>query len=505
MTVPRPAVLVAAVLAVLVVLGLVATVAASDARTVSAGAVAAEPVVETTVACPGLRSREGYTESSVAAATPPMAGGTAEATTPAPTSRAAVRTLTKDPTDGKNLIVLRDPGERGLYVGRSGERDSVVGRGDGLLAPGFSVTQTERTVDGAGRGIAATSCLPTGADFWFVGAASGVGQRAVLVLTNPEGATAAVDVDVYGTRGPVDAPAARGVQVEPRSRTELRLDQLAPGQRVLALHVKVTSGRLSAALTETDVDGLQPRGTDWIPTALGPATQVTVPGVPPVAKGRESDVRLDVVAPGDSDAVVRLSLATSDGVFAPVGSDVLEVPAGSVASFDLTEALRGQAASLLLESDVPVTAGARVLLKRPDYYGDVLFLSAADALSAAAVVPENQTTDDLATRLVLTAPESAASVEVKAFNQTDSDTTTVSIEGGTTQVVTVTPPPGLRRYGLVITPLPGSGPVVGVRFIDEEGARGPLVSALPLRAARLTAVVREAVPELTAGMQGYQS
>ena len=503
MTTRRPALAVALVTVVAVGAGVLATVASSEAQDTAPAVPVLAPVVETTVACPGLRSREGYTESSVAAATPPMKSGAAGSAADATSARATVRTLTTDPDDSKNLIVLREPGERGLYVGRSGERDSVVGRGEGALAPGFSVTQTERTVDGAGRGIASTTSLPTGADFWFVGAASGVGQRAVLVLTNPEGATASVDVDLYGPKGPVDAPSARGVQVDPRSRTELRLDQLAPGLPVVAVHVKVTSGRLSAAMTETDVDGRQPRGTDWIPSALAPSTQVIVPGVPAVAKGRESKVRLDVVAPGESDAVVKLSLATSDGVFTPAGKDILEVSAGSVASFDLTDVLRGQAAALLLESDVPITAGAKVVLRRPDFYGDVLFLAASEPLTAAAVVPENETTQDLSTRLVLTAPAGAATVEVSAFNASNTQVATVSIAAGTTTVFTVKPPKGQPRYGLVVTPQPGSGPVVGVRLIDEEGARGPLVSALPLRAARLTALVREAIPQLTAGMPGY--
>jgi len=505
MTARRPALMLVVVAVVALAAGALATVASSQDQVATPAVPVLAPVVATTVACPGLRSREGYTESSVAAATPPLKAGASRSPTDSTSARATVRTLTTDPADSKNLIVLHEPGERGLYVGRSGERDSVVGRGDGALAPGFSVTQTERTVDGSGRGIAATACLPTGPDFWFVGAASGVGQRAVLVLTNPEGATASVDVDLYGPKGPVDAPSARGVQVDPRSRTELRLDQLAPGLPVLAVHVKVTSGRLSAAMTETDVDGRQPKGTDWIPSALPPATQVIVPGVPPVAKGRESTVRLDVVAPGASDAVVKLSLVTSDGAFAPAGKDVLEVSAGSVTSFDLTGVLRGQAAALMLESDVPITAGAKVVLRRPDFYGDMLFVSASEALTAAAVVPENETTQDLATRLVLTAPQGAATVDVSAFNASDSADSTVTIPAGTTTVFTVKPPQGQPRYGLVVTPRPGSGPVVGVRFIDEEGARGPLVSALPLRAARLTALVREAVPQLTAGMPGYSS
>jgi hypothetical protein len=259
---------VGAALAGALVLGGLATAGQASPPTPSAPV--ATPVVDTTLACPGLRSREGYTDSTVAAATPPGSAAAASGEG-APPSLAVVRTLTTDPAASKRLIVLRQPGERGSYTGRNGERDAVVGRGSGALAPGFSVTQTERTVDGGGRGLASTACLPTGADFWFVGAASGVGQLATLVLTNPEDATASVDVDFLGRRGPLEAPAARGVQVASRSTTELKLADLVPGEPVLAVHVKVTSGRLSAALTETDVAGLRrwsPGSRAW-PRAAG--------------------------------------------------------------------------------------------------------------------------------------------------------------------------------------------------------------------------------------------
>lgn len=495
----RPVVPAAVAVLVLAGLAAVATAQVPDGRGAGAAEVVQVPVAETVVACPGLRSRKGYTESTVAAATPPSRGADDAAS---PGAEGLVTTLTTDPDDAEVLIELDAPGDRGAYVGRSGERDSVTGRATGNLAPGFSVTQTERTVDGAGRGLASTACLPTGADFWFVGAASGVGQRAVLVLTNPENATASVDVTFYGAGGVVDAPGGRGVQVPARSRVELRLERLAPGEKVLALHVQVQAGRLSAAVTETDVDGFLPQGTDWIPSAADPTTTLVVPGVPQVADGRDAKVRLDLVAP-TGGAVVTLAVAASDGTFVPLGADVVDVPAGTVRSVDLTKALRGEAAAILVSSDQPVTAGARVLLKRPDYFGDVLFLAASQPLTSSAVVPDNRRSQDLATRLVLSAPDSAASVQVSTFTGgAEGVPVTVDLAAGTTRWVTVRAPEGSDRYGLVVTPLPGSGPVYGVRMLDEEGPRGPLVTSLPLRTARLTVVVPDAVPDIAAGTVG---
>jgi len=491
----RPMVQVMLAVVLLVVSGGVATAVAPPVRGPAVAAPTHVPVSETLVACPGLRSRAGYTESTVAAATPPQVQGVE----PNAAGSGTVRTLTRNLDDEKTLIQLTAPGDRGAYTGRNGEHDSVTGSAEGSLAPGFSVTQTERTVDGRGRGLASTQCLPTGNDFWFVGAASGVGQRAVLVLTNPEEAKATVDVSLYGKRGPVNAPAARGVVVPARSSVQLRLDRVAPGQPVLALDVQVQVGRLSAALTETDVFGFQPRGTDWIPGAAAPALTQVVPGVPRTDQGRKSSVRLDLAAPGDA-AVVNLSIVTPDGTFRPQGVDVVDVPAGGVKSVDLTAALRGQPATVLVQSDVPVTAGARVFLKDPNFFGDSLFLAASPALSAPAVVPDNRITKDLATRVILSAPGAAATVKITAFaGDTQVPVETVEVPAGSTREVTVVPPKHLKRFGLVLTPQTGSGPVYGVRMLDEQGPRGPLVTSFPLRAARLIATVPVTVPDVVAG------
>jgi hypothetical protein len=491
----RPMLHVLLAVVLLVGAGALATSLAPTSRGPAAAVTTQVPVSETLVACPGLRSREGFTESTVAAATPPQVEGVdVEAE-----GSGSVSTLTRSEENDKTLIELTAPGDRGTYTGRNGERDSVTGSAAGSLAPGFSVTQTERTVDGKGRGLASTQCLPTGNDFWFVGAGSGVGQRAVLVLTNPEEAIATVDVDFFGRRGPVDAPGARGIEVPARSSVEVRLDEVAPGERVLGLNVQVRVGRLSAALTETDVFGFEPRGTDWVPGAVAQATSLVVPGVPRVDQGRESTVRLDLASPVDA-AVVSLTLVTPEGDFTPQGVDVVDVPAGGVRSVDLTEALRGEPATILVESDVPITAGARVFLENPDIFGDTLYLAASLPLTAPAVVPDNRITKDLATRLVLSAPGDAASVKVTAFAGDEQvPVTTVELPAGSTRQVTIEPPKKLARFGLVITPVAGSGPVYGVRMLDEEGPRGPLVTSFPLRTARLIATVPVTVPDVAAG------
>jgi hypothetical protein len=504
----RPVALLGAVVAGVIVTAGVATAVAPTPRGPGAHPVATVPVRETVVACPGLRSRVGYTDSSVAAGTPPQAGSGGSAA--GADDVAVVRTLTEDPSKSRAKIILRSPGASGVYTGRNGERDSLVGRAQGTMAPGFTVTQTERTVDGSHRGLATTLCLQSSTDFWFVGAGTQVGEQSELVLTNPENAVAMVDVSMFGHRGRYDSPAANGITVPARSRVELSIPRLAPAQEVLALHVAVRSGRLSAAITQTDVNGFQPRGTDWIPATVAPARALVIPGIPAVARDRVGRVVLDIAAPR-SDAIVSVKMVTPDGTFTPIGGGELDIRSGSVRQVDLTKPLRRQPAALLVTSDTPVTAGAKVVLKRPGYYGDSMYLAATDGLTGSAVVPDNITTADLTTRLIISAPTGDADVQVFTYTANGKQrTVTISVPGGTTRAIAVGPPtvnPGepvkgtrYRRFGMVVTPTAGSAPIFAVRMQDEEGSRGPLVSALPLLAARLTVPLLPAAPSGVAGV-----
>jgi hypothetical protein len=174
-----------------------------------------------------------------------------------------------------------------------------------------------------------------------------------------------------------------------------------------------------------------------------------------------------VVAPRTA-AVVTLSLITPEGTFTPEDVSVLDVPAGAVKSVDLTDAFAGEPGAVLVTADAPVTAGARVFLSDPQLFGDSLYLGASLPLTAPAVVPDNLITNDLATRLILSAPEQGATVLVSPFagsGQAGSEQT-VEIPAGATRQLTVKPGEDLRRFGLVVAPQKGSGPVYGVRMLD---------------------------------------
>ena len=78
----------------------------------------------------------------------------------------------------------------------------------------------------------------------------------------------------------------------------------------------------------------------------------------------------------------------------------------------------------------------------------------------------------------------------------------ISLAAGDTKVLTIPAKKiggePVKTFGLVITP-GGSGLLYGVRMLDEEGPRGPLVTSFPLSSARLLAEVPEAYPDVAVG------
>jgi hypothetical protein len=147
------------------------------------------------------------------------------------------------------------------------------------------------------------------------------------------------------------------------------------------------------------------------------------------------------------------------------------------------------------------------VLRDPKIFGDTLFLAAAPPLNQTAVVPDNRATKDLATRLIVTASTQRAGAVVTGFAGGEDWTAgRIRLDAGTTGVLTVRPPPArlskgnhaIESFGLVVTPT-GDGQLYGVRMLDEQGPRGPLVTSFPLRTARLQAKVRESYPDVAVG------
>ena len=489
----RPGVALLAVVLLLLGLGVAADVTAADegpvaGTTSSAGPPPTVPLARADGVCPDPAADDTTsTQIGLAAPGPPD--------TAAAPGVAQLETLRGRPLPG----TARPPSS--ASVAATPGLGPVVGRASGAAAPGLGVDLLTRSTADAARGLLGTACVAPASDFWFVGSGAVVGQRGRVYLSNPEAAPAVADVTLYGPDGPIDAPAGRGIAVD-AGRQEVRLlDALSPGTAVFAVHVHARTGRVAAAVRDQQIDGLTPRGADWVPAAAAPARRQVIAGV--VAGSGER--RLQVVAPGASDAIVKVRLVTDSGSFAPAGLDVIEVPAGSVKDVDLAQYAMGEAVGVELDSDVPVTAGVLVRASGVGPLTDVAWTSAGEPLmpDTPGVVAEAR--QDSATRtasaLLLAAPGADATVRVAALPPATGTPQQVRVPGGGAVVVDLGTVSTAASFALTVTPLAGSGPVYATRAVSESEAKGPLLTLEPVAAGRFTVTVPRVVGDLSTGLR----
>jgi hypothetical protein len=376
----------------------------------------------------------------------------------------------------------------------------LLARGSAGSAPGLAVSQTTRSTEATMRGLAGTRCVPPGTDFWFVGSGAVVGQRGRVYLTNPEPTPAVVDVTLYGPDGPIDAPDGRGVSVAGGEQEVRLLDALSPGTTRFAVHVRARQGRVSAAVRDQQVDGLTPLGADWVPAASAPARQVSVPGVP----GEGGERLLQVVAPGDSDAIVRLRLVGEAGPFAPTGLDVLEVPAGSVAEVDLAPSTSGEPVTVELDADAPVTAGVLSrTVPAPASLSELAYAAASAPLTpdTPGVVPEVRQGELLTNRLWLTAPEAGAvTVVLTPLPPSSGTATEVTVPAGSQLPVDLATVSTAESFALSVVPT--SGRLLAVLQVDEVEPRGVMLTSSPVPPGLFAVPVPRVVADLSTGLRG---
>ncbi len=487
---PAPALLLAGLLALLVVVGELVPVPA--VRTSAARRVA---VVAAEAVCPDLRQVPPVLRTRVSAGVapgPPGAGGA--------DARALARSGAPVP------LALTGTGQVAVGLAQQLDGDALLVRARGAVAGGLEVEQVTRGSSGSQRGLAATRCEAPLTDGWWLGGATTVGDSTTLLLTNPDDAPAVVDVAVQTASGRVDARPGRGIAVGPHARTAVPLDRLAPDRDLLAVHVRAVQGRFAAGVRHARFDGRVPRGSDWVPPAGTPSRTVVVAGLP-AGPGRRTVL---VANPGTEDTVVSLQLATSDGLVTPSGLEAVPVPAGLVVAQELTEQLAGTPASVRVVSEGgPVLASGLVVdaqYARPGVpdgpVRELAWSGAATPLAGPALVTDVVLDRPTQSTVLLSAFDGDARVQVAPVRivgvggRLPAGRTVVVPSGRTValRLSSFLPRGSTGRLAVAVTPLAGSAPVVGSRYLRERGEQGPLSTLLVLRAAP-GSVVRPAVQQ----------
>jgi uncharacterized protein DUF5719 len=351
----------------------------------------------------------------------------------------------------------------------------VVVQASGAMARGL---EAEQVLPG---GKISAHCDGPGTNFWFVGPGAFTVPHIQLYLMNVGSQSADVDVQAFTDAGPLQGSTDTGVAVAPHAMVTQSLSKLLHGTRMVALNVRTSVGQVVAAVEDTTGSA---RSGAWLPAAGAPGTRIVIPGMPPTAGTRQ----LYVAVPGTQDAHITLSAVTDKGTYHPTGGGGLDIPGGSVAQLSLTS-LSAIYGALEISSDVPITAS---LLTPGGPKGTPGAMTAAlSAVQEQGVVAVNVSGKGAVSSLVLSAPWRAARVRVTEIGSGGGQT-----PPGAGQVVTVpaehsvlqqlSTPAGVRRgsvFAVVITPLPGSGPIYAARVVMSSGKGGTLESVLPVSSA----------------------
>lgn len=204
--------------------------------------------------------------------------------------------------------------------------------------------------DGEG-GVGAEPCAHRPATRWFVPEASTLrGQDATVVIHNPFGSEAVIDVRLLGEAGPISHGRLRGLVLDPGQVTAVAVGRFALGEPGVAADVEAHLGRVVVGGVNVSTAGVR--------TVVGtpaPARSVVLPGTGDAASGR-----LVVSAPAD-DAAFRADALGTAGQSPLV--DLESVPGESSATFDLPA--EGGGVLVQGEGAAPLLAGRLLVPPAP--------------------------------------------------------------------------------------------------------------------------------------------
>ncbi|WP_020120750.1 DUF5719 family protein [Streptomyces canus] len=444
------------------------------------------PVERTSLLCPSP-STSDIAETSYTSFTPVTkdAGGGGKAELQAAVAESDGKSKSKSKSTGKDkgkgkkagkpVLEPQEPGKPATGDTSGGDAPALVGTAEGKFAPGWTVQETTEVAAGSGRGLQGVNCSAPDTEFWFPGASTAADRTDYVHLTNPDDSAAVVDIKLYGKDGALDSTLGEGITVAPHSSDPILLSTLTEEkQENLTVHVNVRSGRVGAAVQALDGK----LGGDWLAASTDPSGSLVLPGIPKDATA----VRLVAFAPGESDADLKVQLASPSGLITPAGNETLHVKAGMTASADLGDVTRGEAGSLVLtptDTSVPVVAALRVVRGKGDDQ-ETAFIPATRPVGTRATVADNSAKG---TTLSLTATR-GATVKVTASAGSEGGeavSKTFTLKAGTTQNVEAPTPTGLKgTYALTVEHVSG-GPVYGARTLaaTEEGVPGFTIQTLP--------------------------
>jgi hypothetical protein len=332
---------------------------------------------------------------------------------------------------------------------------------DKSVALGAFAGQESRTKDW----LAWLPCPEPRARWWFVGAgAATVNHDTVLTITNPRAGQAVLDVDVYGSDGPVEGPALHGITVPAGGTKVIDLAKSAPAVGDVSVNVVAKRGLVSVSAADRFAPSFVGKAVqEWLPAQSPPSTTVTLTGLP----AKPDRATLVVANPRQVEAIVNIEVIGASGTFAPKQDATLTVPPQSVASQSIESAFNGDPIAVRVTSEQPVTAAVRTVTG-----GDVAFATGVRPVRGTTAFAVPSGTGDV----VLSSVGPKSSVTLAAFGVSGKQLLDNRVTVPEASSVATRLPGGTRYVRLVAN---GPDAVAGFTVTDPVGvATGGVVPAI---------------------------
>lgn len=394
---------------------------------------------------------------------------------PAATADSGAKELTGKPKMRAEVVQGRDAGGASVLRVQPLDGEPSQGAGSVVVSSG----------DGDLRGLAAATCQTPSNEMWLSGASTTVGRTAVLMVSNSSASPATVSFELFSTGGPIQAAGSKGLVIPAGTVRSVVLAGLAPDQDQLSVHLKSTGGAVSAVVQQSVLRGLTPGGIDYISPVQPPASTLVVPGVrvqAPAAAAKisgqsgyaDAATALAITVPGVRDAVVEVKAFGPDGQVALPNGGVFTAKAGAVNVFPLAGLPEGTY-SLSVNSDAPVAAAARLSNStKPGEAVDVAWTPSVARLGDThlATVPK-----DIGSRLVFTAPEGAAKVQLVPVSASGvlGNAKDIDVKSGFTATVD---PASLGKDTAAVLISASGAPAFGTQLLDDGDSAG--IAVLPI-------------------------
>lgn len=249
--------------------------------------------------------------------------------------------------------------------------------------PVLAAATTQRAQElGELAGLSLTPCVSPVTTQHLVGGSTAASSSAQLVLTNVSGTPATVAVTAHTSTGTAGPSVISTTTVDAHSSQTILVEAGVRDPR-LAFEVSSTGGQIAAHLLLHEVDGISGAGTESVTAGAEAATTVVVPGAD--LSGATGTVDLRVANPGEERATISIVSVTAEGREEVPGAQEVVLAPGTVLDLSMG-GLAGDWSALIVESDQPVLAGARI-----DVDGDYAWLASSEpAERSAASIPDSR-------------------------------------------------------------------------------------------------------------------